>query len=82
MIIFQTKKTFANAGLRLNYIETFDTFNIEPRIQALQKLNKYFSFKIAGEFKDPTTILDLISTEMSKQTKTITLKLNDKTKDR
>jgi len=38
--------------------------------------------KIAGEFKDPTTILDLISTEMSKQTKTITLKLNDKTKDR
>jgi len=55
------KKTFANAGLRLNYIETFDTFNIEPRIQALQKLNKYFSFKIAGEFKsqNATQIIDL-----------------------
>ena len=55
------KKTFVNAGLRLNYIETFDTFNIEPRIQALQKLNKYFSFKIAGEFKsqNATQIIDL-----------------------
>ncbi len=55
------KKTFLNAGLRLNYIETFNTFIIEPRILALHKLNKHFSFKIAGEFKsqNATQIIDL-----------------------
>lgn len=53
--------TFVNAGLRLNYIENFNTFIIEPRIQALHKINKHFSFKIAGEFKsqNATQIIDL-----------------------
>ena len=32
---------------------------------------------LKGEFKDPTTLLDLISTEIAKQTKVITLRLND-----
>lgn len=36
--------------------------------------------KISGQFKDPGVILDLISTEMAKNTKVITLKLNDETK--
>ena len=36
--------------------------------------------KITGQFKDPGVILDLISTEMAKNTKVITLKLNDDTK--
>ena len=36
--------------------------------------------KISGQFKDPSVILDLISTEMAKNTKVITLKLNDETK--
>ncbi|MDD3721283.1 MAG: carboxypeptidase-like regulatory domain-containing protein [Lutibacter sp.] len=55
------KETFVNAGLRLNYIENFNTFIIEPRLQALHKLNKHFSFKIAGEFKsqNATQIIDL-----------------------
>jgi hypothetical protein len=50
------KKTFVNAGLRLNYIETLNEFIIEPRLQALHKLNNHFSFKIAGEFKSQNAI--------------------------
>jgi len=59
--ISSDKKTFVNAGLRLNYIETFNAFMVEPRIQALHKLNKHLSFKIAGEFKsqNATQIIDL-----------------------
>lgn len=38
--------------------------------------------KISGSFKDPGVILDLISTEMAKQTKVITLKLNDESKSK
>ncbi|MDP2068690.1 MAG: carboxypeptidase-like regulatory domain-containing protein [Lutibacter sp.] len=59
--ISASKKTFVNAGLRLNYIGTFNLFIIEPRLQALHKINKHFSFKIAGEFKsqNATQIIDL-----------------------
>ena len=54
--ISSDKKTFVNAGLRLNYIETFNEFMIEPRLQALHKLDKHFSLKIAGEFKSQNAI--------------------------
>ena len=37
--------------------------------------------KITGNFKDPETILDLVANELAKQTKTITLKLNDNSKN-
>ena len=55
------RKTFFNGGFRLNYIEKFGTFILEPRIQALQKLNANFSIKISGEFKsqNATQIIDL-----------------------
>jgi hypothetical protein len=55
------KKTIVNAGLRLNYIENFNTLMLEPRIQALHKINRQLSFKIAGEFKsqNATQIIDL-----------------------
>jgi hypothetical protein len=36
--------------------------------------------KIKGTFSDPVQIIELLSTELSKQTKSITLKLNDNTK--
>lgn len=39
------------------------------------------SSKIKGEFKDPLDIIDIVLSEMSKQSKTITLKLNDTTKN-
>lgn len=37
---------------------------------------------IKGEFKSPGDILDVVSSEMAKGTKTITLKLNDASKNR
>ena len=37
--------------------------------------------KISGTFKDMSTILDIVTTELAKQTKSITLKLNDNTKN-
>ena len=37
---------------------------------------------IKGEFRSPGDILDVVSSEMAKGTKTITLKLNDTTKNR
>ena len=36
--------------------------------------------KIKGTFSDPVQIIELLSSELSKQTKSITLKLNDNTK--
>ena len=43
---------------------------------------KLSTTKISGEFKDMETILDIVSAELAKQTKTITIKLNDNTKDK
>jgi hypothetical protein len=70
------------------------TAELEKRVRALEsvvesykKIEKFkrgigysiSTAKIKGEFKDPITILDIISTEISKNTKTITLKLLDAT---
>jgi len=66
------------------------TTDLEKRVRALEavvesykKIEKFkrgvsYSIntaKIKGEFRDPSTILDIISTEIAKNTKTITLKL-------
>ena len=70
---------------------------IEKRVKELEKVvetyKKITKFKrgvsytvnttsIKGEFKSPEDILDIISSEMAKGTKSITLKLNDTTKNR
>lgn len=70
------------------------TIELEKRVRALEtvvesykKIDKFkrgigysiSTAKIKGEFKDPSTILDIISTEIAKNTKTITLKLVDAT---
>ena len=54
-------KTYINGGLRLNYIEKFKLFLIEPRIQVLKKLNAQFSLKFGGEIKSQniTQVVDL-----------------------
>ena len=60
---------------------------LESVVESYKKVEKFrrgISYninttKIKGEFKDPATILDLISTEIAKNTKTITLKLVDAT---
>lgn len=62
---------------------------LEKIIESYKKITKFkrgISYtvntaKISGEFKDPIDIIDIITTELAKQTKTITLKLNDKSKD-
>jgi len=77
--------------------QTDDIIKLEKRILALEKIVETYKVpikfkrgisynittsKISGEFKDPGIILDIITTELAKATKTITIKLNDKTKDR
>lgn len=53
--------TYIRGGFRINYISKFEETIIEPRLSFNQKLGKYFSFKLLGEFKSQTTsqIIDL-----------------------
>lgn len=61
---------------------------LEKIIETYKKITKFkrgISYtinttNIKGEFKSPEDILDVISSEMAKQAKTITLKLNDTNK--
>lgn len=61
--IFQSKNnnTFLNTGLRLNYFEKLNIFNIEPRLQFNQSLTKTLQLEILGEQKSQTLsqIIDL-----------------------
>ena len=64
--------------------------NLERLVQSYKNVVKFkrgvsyklSTTKISGEFKDMETILDIVSAELAKQTKTITIKLNDNTKDK
>lgn len=53
--------TFIRVGGRLNYIDEFDTFIFEPRVNVNQNLGSYFNLEILGEMKSQTTnqIIDL-----------------------
>jgi len=65
-------------------------YELEKIISTYKKIEKFkrgvaytiSTSKIKGTFKDPSDILDIISSELAKQTKTITIKLDvpDKTK--
>ncbi|PHQ56357.1 MAG: TonB-dependent receptor [Lutibacter sp.] len=52
----KNNKIFIKSGLRINYIEKFGSFNAEPRIQTLFKINSNLSLKIAGEFKSQNAV--------------------------
>lgn len=82
-----------SAGVPTHQNNTYTT-ELEKRVRALEavvesykkveKFKRGISYsintvKIKGEFKDPSTILDIISTEIAKNTKSITLKLIDAT---
>ena len=62
--------------------------DLESTINSYKKILKFKrgisytvnTVNIKGEFRSPSDILDVISSEMAKQTKTITLKLNDTNK--
>ena len=48
-------------GARVNYIEKFDTFLLEPRFTFSQRFLSHFRFELLGEFKSQTTsqVIDL-----------------------
>lgn len=54
---FQSKKTdtHLNAGLRLNYIQKFDTFLLEPRMSFSQQFSDNLAVEVLGEIKHQTT---------------------------
>lgn len=64
--------------------------HLEKIVESYKKITKFkrgISYNIStsavtGEYKDPAAILDLVASSLANQAKTITLKLNDKTKDR
>lgn len=74
-----------------------ETNDLLARVNKLEKLvetyKKVVKFKrgvsynivtntVVGEYKDPEAILDLVASSLANQTKSITIKLNDKSKDR
>lgn len=44
-------KVFFNAGMRLNYIEKFKKYLVEPRFQFNYKISQSLSLEVLGEFK-------------------------------
>ena len=69
--------------------------DLENRVSALEKIVEIFkrvckfkrgvsynvtTSKMAGNFKDPEMILDIVASELAKQTRSITIKLNDNSK--
>ncbi|WP_299064407.1 carboxypeptidase-like regulatory domain-containing protein [uncultured Polaribacter sp.] len=54
-IEYQKNNTYARVGFRANYFDKFQKFIFEPRINIRQKLNKTYSLKLEGEFKNQTT---------------------------
>lgn len=62
---------------------------LEKIVQSYKRIEKFkrgvsynvSTTNIKGVYKSPSDILDIVSAEISKQTKTITLKLNDTNKD-
>ncbi|PHR71843.1 MAG: TonB-dependent receptor [Lutibacter sp.] len=49
------KNTTVRAGLRLNYLEKFGNFLVEPRLSFNQRLNTNFTVELLGEVKHQTT---------------------------
>ncbi len=56
-----SKSTYANFGARLNYLEKFDEFIIEPRINFYKRFTNHLTLEILGEIKSQSSsqIIDL-----------------------
>ncbi|WP_405205420.1 TonB-dependent receptor plug domain-containing protein [Aquimarina sp. LLG6339-5] len=52
---------YANLGARLNYLEKFDTYILEPRINFYKRFNNHFTIEVLGEIKSQSTsqVIDL-----------------------
>ncbi len=57
--------THIKLGARLNYINTFNKFIVEPRLSINHRLTDKFTLEILGEFKNQTTTLLTEETEES-----------------
>ena len=53
----EDSKTHFKLGMRLNYIDTFKEFNIEPRLSISHKVSERFTLEALGEFKSQVTSL-------------------------
>ncbi len=49
------RKTTVNVGLRVNFLERFSVFLVEPRLSFNQKLGERFNLEILGELKHQNT---------------------------
>ena len=56
-----SSNTKLSTGLRLNHINKFDTFLLEPRLSFSHQFLEHFSFELLGELKSQTTsqVVDL-----------------------
>ncbi|AXT53007.1 TonB-dependent receptor [Aquimarina sp. BL5] len=52
---------YANLGARLNYLEKFDTYIFEPRINLYKRFTNHFTLELLGEIKSQSSsqIIDL-----------------------
>jgi hypothetical protein len=59
--ISKSHKTNVRLGVRANYLTKFDLAIIEPRLSFNQKISKYISLEVLGEFKSQTAtqVIDL-----------------------
>lgn len=59
-IEYHKNRTYARAGVRVNYFQKFQKLLIEPRLNIRQKLSNSFAVEIQGEFKNQsaTQIVD------------------------
>ena len=82
-------QTVSTSTHELNTLER-RVFELEKIVESYKNVVKFKrgvsytlnTAKISGEFKDVGTILDIVSAELAKQTKSITIKLNDNTKNK
>ncbi|MFD2565075.1 TonB-dependent receptor plug domain-containing protein [Aquimarina rubra] len=56
-----SKSMYANVGARINYLEKFDTYIFEPRINLYKRFTNHFTLELLGEIKSQSTsqIIDL-----------------------
>ena len=53
---FFNGRTKLKVGIRLNYLDPFDKFLLEPRVNFRQKFGTFFTWDIQGELKHQTTM--------------------------
>ncbi|WP_299246764.1 TonB-dependent receptor [uncultured Aquimarina sp.] len=57
----ENNSLYANLGVRLNYLEKFDTYIFEPRVNLYKRFTNHFTLEFLGEIKSQSSsqIIDL-----------------------